>query len=128
MIVIAETPYKCLHMPAISLSQLRGPTQVWPCSQELPLKYVQLSTKAMVIKFQFLRPVPSQNCLRNQKCYYLSLRLKTNPQQVHEAKYSPPTNGTYSHTGFHNSQASYLNMKVLVFAESGYIQFFLNHC
>ena len=89
-------------------------SQVWPCSQELPLKYT------MVIKFQFLRPVPSQNCLRNQKFYYLSLRLKINPRRVYEAQYSPPTNGTYSHTGFHNSQVSYLNMKVLVFAESGF--------
>ena len=32
MIVISETSYKCLHMPAINLSQLTEPTQVWPCS------------------------------------------------------------------------------------------------
>ena len=28
-----------------------------------------------------------------------------------------------SHTGFHNGQASYFNMKILVFAEPGYLQF-----
>ena len=53
-----------------------------------------------------------------------ALRLKTNPWRVHEVKYLPPTKVTYSHTGFHNGQASYFNMKVLVFAEPGHI----NHC
>ena len=33
-------------------------------------------------------------------------------------------NGTYSPTEFHNGQASYFNMKVLVFAEPGHKQFF----
>jgi len=33
---------------------------------------------------------------------------------------------TYSHTGFHNDQASYSNMKVFVFAETGYMQFIVN--
>ena len=41
------------------------------------------------------------------------LRLRTNPWQVHRAKY---LTNIYSHTGFHNCQASYFNMKVLVFA------------
>jgi len=43
------------------------------------------------------------------------LRLRTNLQQVHEAKYLPPTNGTCVTQGFTNyGQASYLNMKVVV--------------
>ena len=41
------------------------------------------------------------------------LRLRTNPWQVHEAKYFPPTKVTYSHTEFHNGQASYFSMMVL---------------
>ena len=56
-----------------------------------------------------------------------ALRLRTDPWRVHEAKYLPPTKVTYSHTGFHNGQASYFNMKILVFAEQD-MQFFLNHC
>ena len=56
------------------------------------------------------------------------LRLSTNPQRVHEAKYLPTTKVTYGHAGFHNDQASYFNMKVLVFAEPGHMQFFFNHC
>ena len=32
------------------------------------------------------------------------LRLRTNPWQVHEAKYFPPTKVTYSHTEFHNGK------------------------
>ena len=35
---------------------------------------------------------------------------------------------TYSHTGFHNDQASYFSMKVLAFAEPGHLQFLLKHC
>ena len=46
-----------------------------------------------------------------------ALRLRTNPRQVHEAKYLLPRKMTYSHTGLHNGQASYFSMKVLVFAE-----------
>ena len=41
------------------------------------------------------------------------VRLRTNPWQLREAKYLPPT---AMHTGFHNGQASYFNMKVLVSA------------
>ena len=97
-------------MPAISLSQLREPTQVWPCSH---WSRYSSSTKA-----SFSDPSHPKTDLRNQKFYYLSLRLKTNPWQVHEAQYSPPTNGTYSHTGFHNGQASYLNMKVHLYLQN----------
>ena len=43
---------------------------------------------------------------------------------MHEAKYLPSTKLTYSQTGFHNSQASYFNTKVLVFAEPGHMQLF----
>ena len=46
------------------------------------------------------------------------LRLKTNPRRVHKANYLLPKNGTYGHTGFTNDQASYLNMKVLIFART----------
>ena len=56
------------------------------------------------------------------------LRLRTNPQEVHKANYLPSMKVTYSHTGFHNGQASYFSMKVLVFVEPGHMQFFLNHC
>ena len=49
------------------------------------------------------------------------------PWRVHEAKYMTPTNGTYSYAGFHNGQASSLNMKVLVFAEPGHVQLFCKH-
>ena len=45
-------------------------------------------------------------------CVVQVLRLRTNPQWVHEAKYLTTTNGTYSHTGFHNGQVSCFNMKV----------------
>ena len=45
------------------------------------------------------------------------LKLRTNQWQVHATKYLLPTKVTYSHTGFHNSQASYFNLKVFVFAE-----------
>ena len=45
-----------------------------------------------------------------------ALRLRTN-SRVHKAK--------HSHTGFHNGQANYSNMKVLVFAEPGHMQFLL---
>ena len=34
------------------------------------------------------------------------LKLRTNPWQVYEAKYLPPTVVIYSHTGFHNDQVS----------------------
>ena len=34
------------------------------------------------------------------------LKLRTNPWRVHEAKYLPPTVVIYSHTAFHNDQAS----------------------
>ena len=47
---------------------------------------------------------------------------RTNPQQVHEAKYLTPANGTYGQAGFHSCQASYLYMKVLVFAEPGHLR------
>ena len=47
-----------------------------------------------------------------------ALRLRTNQWQVHEAKHLPPTKVTY------NGQGSYFNMKVLVFAEPGHMQFF----
>ena len=45
------------------------------------------------------------------------VRLRTSPQQVHKGKYLTPTNGTSGQTGFHSGQASYLNMKVNLFAE-----------
>lgn len=38
--------------------------------------------------------------------------------------YLTSTSGTYSHTGVHNDQASYFNMKLLVFVELGHMQFF----
>ena len=37
----------------------------------------------------------------------------------------PSMNETYAHTSFHNGQASYINMKVFVFAEPEPIQSFL---
>ena len=46
------------------------------------------------------------------------LWLRTNPRQVHEAKYLPLTKATCGHTGFYNGQASYF--KVLVFGEPGH--------
>ena len=52
------------------------------------------------------------------------LRLGTNPWQVHEES----MNVTYSQAGFHSGQASYLNMKVLVFTEPGHMLFLLNPC
>ena len=55
------------------------------------------------------------------------LKLRTTQWQVHKVKYLPLTEVIYSHTGFHNGQASYFNMKVLVFAEPGHT-IFLNHC
>ena len=35
---------------------------------------------------------------------------------MYEVECLAPKKVTYSHTGFHNAQASYFNMKVLVFA------------
>ena len=49
------------------------------------------------------------------------LILRTNSWQVHEAEYLQVT---YSHTVFHNGQAGYFNIKVLVFAQPGHMQFF----
>ena len=55
-------------------------------------------------------------------CKVQALRLRTNPWQVHKAKYL--TSGTYSHTGFDYM----VYMKVLVFAEPGHMPFCLNYC
>ena len=52
-----------------------------------------------------------------------ALRLRTNPQRVHEVKYLPPMKVIYSYTGLHNGQASYFNMKILIFAQPGHMQF-----
>ena len=52
-----------------------------------------------------------------------TLRLKTNPQWVHKMKYFPLMKRTYI---LPNRQASYFNMKVLVFAEPGHMRFFFS--
>ena len=57
-------------------------------------------------------------------CTVQVLRLRTNPWRMHKAKDLTPTKVTYSHTGFYNGQASCFNMKVLIFAEPGHMQFF----
>ena len=52
---------------------------------------------------------------------YLQLKhyeLRTFPWRVHKMKYLTPMNGIYAQAGFHNGQASYLSMKVLVFCRT----------
>ena len=53
-----------------------------------------------------------------------ALSLRTDQWQMHEAKYLLPTKVTYCHTEYHNGQASYFNMKVLVLRDIGHIHFF----
>ena len=56
-----------------------------------------------------------------------ALRFGTNSRRMLKAMYLSPMKVTYSHSGFHNGQASYIK-KILVFVEPGHIQIFLNHC
>ena len=78
----------------------------------IPILYFTLSLRAYSISTRQLETVIIEVSTVQV------LRLRTNPWRVHEVKYLLSTKVTYSHTGFHNDLAGYLNMKVLVFAEA----------
>ena len=46
-----------------------------------------------------------------------ALRLRGNLWRLYRATHSPSQNKTYGGTGFYTGQTSYLNMKVLTFAQ-----------
>ena len=78
----------------------------------------------MVIKFQFLRPTPYPKIEKPEILLPWS-KGENSPTTSARGKIFS-THEWDLHTRFHNGQANYINMhmKVLVFAESGHIQFF----